>query len=343
MTGSTALRSSSASTTCERPAVPSGLVIAGARGVCSVLDLPFHSKRHHRLQIELRANRRPPTFQQQQAPRHGRVSPLRAAVTRSRRSLFLHDGDPHLGMDLDPDVELAEIADRLRQIDLALVDVDAQLLELALDVARGDGAVELLLFADFDLEGEMHVRQPRGLALRGRFLGGALLGHALTLVGDLLLVGLGRRVGEPVGQEVVAGVAVLHLHDLPDLAQMLYVFPQNDFHRQSLGCIGPAPRAAARRRRYWYQVSVMPSVHSPGSTNTSGTASAAAAAATITSVSAEMPNASANVATIAAPRSTYSVLATSPRFVPATCRTLETGRINTPSQATIPHTHSSPM
>src|SRR5437667_282509 len=130
-----------------------------------------------------------------------------------------------------------------------------------------------------------------------------------------------------------------------DLAQMLHVCPQNDFHRLSPQVVLDRcrSRASARRRRYWYHVSVMPSVQRPGSTNTSGTASAAAAAATITSVSAEMPNASANVATMAAPRSTYSVLTTSPRFVPATCSTLDTGRIKTPSQATIPHTHPSPM
>src|SRR5207237_5279175 len=210
-------------------------------------------------------------------------------------------------MDLDPDVVFTQLADRLGQIDLALVDVDTQLLELALDVARRDRAVQLLLFADFHLEGEVDGGEARGFRLRGRLLGGLLFCQAFAFVGDLLLVGLRRRIGEPLGQEVVAGVAVLHLHDFADLAQMLHVRPQNDFHRVSPQVVLDRcrSRASARRRRYWYHVSVMPSVHSPGSTNTNGTASAAAAAATITSVSAEIPNASANVATIAAPRSTY--------------------------------------
>jgi len=41
-------------------------------------------------------------------------------------------------MDLDPHLVIAQFADRLRQVDLPLVDADVQLLELALDVARGD-------------------------------------------------------------------------------------------------------------------------------------------------------------------------------------------------------------
>src|SRR6266513_398577 len=239
-------------------------------------------------------------------------------------------------MDLDPDLVFTQLANRLREIDLALVYFNPQLLELALDIACRDGAVQLLLFADFHFEGELDVGQARGFGLRRCLLGRMLLHQAFAFVGDPFLVRLRRRIGEPLGQKVVAGIAVLHLHDLTDLAQMLHVRPQNDFHRVSPQVVLDRcrSRASARRRRYWYHVSVMPSVQSPGSTNTSGTASAADAAAMRTSASAEMPNASANVATIAAPRSTYSVLATSPRFVPATSSTLDTGRINTPSQAT---------
>jgi len=49
----------------------------------------------------------------------------------------------------------------------------------------------------------------------------------------------------------------------------------------------------------------MPSVHRPGRTNSNGTASAAAVAAAMAKAVAEIPNASANARTIAAPRSTY--------------------------------------
>src|SRR5439155_3813494 len=227
------------------------------------------------------------------------------------------------------DLEFTQLANRLGQVDLALVHLDAQLFELALDVAGGHGAVELFLLAHFHLEGEMHVREPRRLRLGGGLLGGALFGETLALVGDLFLVGFGRRIGESLGQQKIAGVAVLHLHDLTQLAEMLHVRPQNDLHRLSPQVVLDRcrSRASARRRRYWYHVSVMPRVHSPGSTNNSGTASAAAAAAAITSATADTPNASAKVATIAAPRSAYNVPATSPTLAPATCSAPETGRI----------------
>jgi len=38
-------------------------------------------------------------------------------------------------MDLDPDLVFTQLANRLRQVDLPLVDLDAELLELPLDVA----------------------------------------------------------------------------------------------------------------------------------------------------------------------------------------------------------------
>src|SRR3989454_8534050 len=133
-------------------------------------------------------------------------------------------------MDLDPDAEFAELTDRLVQIDFALVDANAELLELPLDVAGRDRAVQLVFLADFHGEAELHAGKASRFGFRRRLLGGALLGDALAFVGDLLLVGVGRRIGEPFGKQVIAGVPVLHLHDLADFAKMLDVFPQNDFH-----------------------------------------------------------------------------------------------------------------
>src|SRR5207253_3565111 len=76
-----------------------------------------------------------------------------ATVTRLFRRpsgpLFLHhahlDLGAHVGMELDPDPELAQLPDRLREVHPALVDADPELLELALHVARGDGTVQLVL------------------------------------------------------------------------------------------------------------------------------------------------------------------------------------------------------
>src|ERR1051325_6808026 len=59
-------------------------------------------------------------------------------------ALFLDHGHldfrTHVGVQLDPDAELAQLADRLGEIDLALVHLDPELLELALHVARRDRA-----------------------------------------------------------------------------------------------------------------------------------------------------------------------------------------------------------
>src|SRR2546421_374160 len=57
-------------------------------------------------------------------------------------------------MQLDPDPELAQLADRLGEVHLALVHLDPKLLQLALHVARRDRAVQLVLLADLDGEAE---------------------------------------------------------------------------------------------------------------------------------------------------------------------------------------------
>src|SRR5438477_518310 len=101
------------------------------------------------------------------------------AVTRV--ALFLDDGHldfgAHVGVELDPDPELAQLADRLGEIHLALVHLDPKLLELALHVARRDRAIQLVLLADFDGEAEPDLGDARGLGLGGALLVGALPGE----------------------------------------------------------------------------------------------------------------------------------------------------------------------
>src|SRR5438046_10173323 len=124
-------------------------------------------------------------------------------------------------MDLDAYPEFAEGADRLGESHLALVDVDPQLLELALDVARGHGPVQPVLFADLHREGELDAFELPGFALGGLTLDGALLGEPVRLEGDALLVAFGGRIREPFRQQEVAGVAVLYLDDLAGLPEVL--------------------------------------------------------------------------------------------------------------------------
>src|SRR5438445_3042791 len=136
-------------------------------------------------------------------------------------------------MQLDPDAELTQLADRLGEVHLAVVHLDPGLLELALHIARRDRAVELVLLPDLDGEAEPDLGDAGGLGLGGALLLGALPGDPLRLVRDLLLVRLGGWVGEPFRQEVVAGIAVLHLHHVARGAQVLHAFTQDYFHGSS--------------------------------------------------------------------------------------------------------------
>src|SRR2546428_117514 len=182
-----------------------------------------------------------------------------------------HDLGSDVRVDLDADLEVAQRADRLGQVDLPLVHVQFLFREPALDIARRDRAVELVLFPDLHGEAELDAGEPLGLRDGRLLLGEALLGQPLRFVGDPLLVGLGGRVGEPLGQEIVARVAVLYLHDLARAAEVLHVLSQDDLHRDPFDRYA----AALRRRRNSSQVSVTPRVASPGTRNSSGTASTA--------------------------------------------------------------------
>src|SRR5262245_18771172 len=77
-------------------------------------------------------------------------------VTAGPSLLDHHDGNlgPHLRVELDADGELTERANRLREIHLALVDVDPLFFEAALVVAGGHRAVQLLFLADLHRERE---------------------------------------------------------------------------------------------------------------------------------------------------------------------------------------------
>src|SRR5437870_12153141 len=163
-----------------------------------------------------------------------RLSPVCSVLLRP---LFFHhahlDLGPHVRMQLDPDAELAQLPDRLGEVHPALVDADPEFFELALNVARGDRAEQLVLFTHFHREGEVDLRDAGRLGFGGALLRRALLGDPLRFIGDLLLVGVGRRVGEALRQEVIARVAVLDLDHVARLAKMLHLFSQDDFHNPS--------------------------------------------------------------------------------------------------------------
>ena len=137
--------------------------------------------------------------------------PTRAPNYRSTNSLLLDHPDAdfrlHVGVQADRDAVDAERLDRLVQIDLPLLDVEALRLELLRDVGRRDRTEQLALFADARREGERHLLELLGELLRRAAT--LVLGRleAIALLLDALQVARRRLVGEAVRQEIVAGVA----------------------------------------------------------------------------------------------------------------------------------------
>src|SRR6266581_964347 len=258
-------------------------------------------------------------------------------------SLLLHHTHPNLGpdvgVDLDAHREIAQLANRLGEVHLALVHVNPELFELALDVARRDRAVQLVLFANLDREREMDVGEAGSLGFGGALLGGALPGDALRLVGDLLLVRLRGGVGEPLREEIVARVAVLHLDDVARGPEVLHVFPQDDLHRFLSVTV---QAGALRRRRNSSQVSVTPRVASPGTRNSNGASSTADTTAPMTSATGAMPNAAEHATTIAMPRTRYSPPSATSTFNAASLSVAITGVTHRVSETTTAHTQWSP-
>src|SRR2546428_13099618 len=94
----------------------------------------------------------------------------------------------------------------------------------------------------------MDLRDAGRLGFGGALLRRALLGDARRFVGDLLLVGVGRRVGEALRQEVIARVAVLYLDHVARRAKMLHLFSQDEFHSPSFLSMVQPGRGERRAR-----------------------------------------------------------------------------------------------
>src|SRR5688500_3712501 len=163
---------------------------------------------------------------------------LRSPVTAHRASaaprLLLDDPDldlgAHVGVQAHRHAVDAERLERLVQVDLALLDVEALRLELLRDVGRRHGAEQLALVADAGGEGDRHLLE----LLRDLLGAGAALGlgglEARLLERDALLVPLGRREGDAARQEVVAGEAGADGHDVAGVPQVVHGLPEDDFH-----------------------------------------------------------------------------------------------------------------
>ena len=158
-------------------------------------------------------------------------------VTVRHQHLLLDDPDPdlglHVGVQADRHAIDAERLDRLVQVDLALLDVEALRLELLRDVGRRDGAEQLAFFADARREGERDLLELLGepCARAAALVLGRL--EAIALLLDALQVARRRLVGEAAREQIVAGVARLDLHDVARLAEVLDRLAKDDFHGET--------------------------------------------------------------------------------------------------------------
>ena len=75
---------------------------------------------------------------------------------------------------------------------------------------------------------------------QGLLSGGAARGGGLHLLDDGL-VGFSRLHRQLAGQQKVAAVAVCNLHHVSAMAQVVYIFLQNDFHVKLSNTSGQAP------------------------------------------------------------------------------------------------------
>ena len=127
-------------------------------------------------------------------------------------------------------VELAELLDRLVQLQLAAVDLEALGGQRLGDVRRRDRAEQRLGLADLARDHDLDAGHAVGERLGDLLLLGLLGLELRALALDLLLVALGREQRQLARQQVVARVAVGDLHDLAAAPEVVDVFSQNDFH-----------------------------------------------------------------------------------------------------------------
>jgi hypothetical protein len=119
---------------------------------------------------------------------------------------------------------------RVRQQDLAAIDVEALLFQQVGNVAIGDRTVERVVVAHLAGDLEIERDQPIGQRLRGHALFTLARFRNLALTRNPVLVGIGRRQRQLPRQQIVAGIPIGDLDDVAAVPDVLHVIPENDFH-----------------------------------------------------------------------------------------------------------------
>src|SRR5262245_33599252 len=153
------------------------------------------------------------------------TAPPTVRWTRSFYDDSLGGGDPHLQVghhvlvQAHRDAVLADLLDRLLELDLPAVELDPLGLDQVGDLGRRHRAEELALLADVRLHLEPQRLEPALLDPERLQLARHPLGHHALLVLDLAHVALGGERRLPLRDEVVVRVPGLDAHHLARLAQ----------------------------------------------------------------------------------------------------------------------------
>src|SRR5205807_6029748 len=125
--------------------------------------------------------------------------------------------------------------------DLAPIDREALRFKLVCDIARSHRAEEVLVLADLALEYQLNLRELRRQLLGPRLLLDRLAHSRGLHLLDHCLVRRVRLDGKFFGEQIVAPIAIGNLHHVTAMAQLIYIFFQNDFHCSSpISCLALA-------------------------------------------------------------------------------------------------------
>src|SRR5262252_8165208 len=153
---------------------------------------------------------------------------------KASRLGFLFDVNLEFGSDvakdLDGDGVFAKGLDGIGELDLALVNLEALCLQPIGDVAGGDGAEHLIVFAGLAVELQGNAIEQLGLLFRGLEFGGGLFGESGADAFKRLHVARSGFDGKLVGQEKIAGVAWLDGDNVAAVAELFDIFLKNDLH-----------------------------------------------------------------------------------------------------------------
>src|ERR1700722_6482915 len=156
-----------------------------------------------------------------------------ASVKLDPRLFFFGDGDFEFGGDVTEDFYLdgkfAKGFDRVVELDLALVDLEALGFERVGDVAVGNRAEELSVFGGLARELKLDAVERSGLLLRRGMLGGRLLRQRTADALERFHIAGGGFDSQLLRQQKIARVAGLHVHDVAAVAELFNVFLKNYF------------------------------------------------------------------------------------------------------------------